>query len=467
MVTEVITFDRVLQWQETELSYSRVRPITCNVDTMERFYRNREPFMLSQDNRLLSIVRGWLEFAYGFRPAHGAHQRLTRRSPSAGALYPTELLVTLNNGPERTTLYYHFSSHRFYCIDEKPMGFFDVEFTELVVEIHVASIFWRTVQRYGVRGYRYCLLDAANVVDNLVYIVRGAMPESDVIYQPVSSGRFAPVCLNHGEGYLGTIRISNIDTVSPENVSVETGYMVPGDIGEAFESPPSLSPELRRVHWLHDFVSNCRYRSWATDVIESRQDAAEIIDMRYSSRDFTADAMSEEAVDDIRNALYEEIDAWIPCGVPMNFHLIHLKQDAGSIRVKEYKTRNGNMVMETILSATTFAGVCQGQEIVRQATLAILVSAEEMTKEARNNQDFYDAVFCAGQKSAMLHRLAVELKIGTTIIGGFSDGLMREVLGIEGELPIMVQLFGVSSACGRKVDAVPVIGLKNHERRIQ
>ena len=40
--------------------------------------------------------------------------------------------------------------------------------------IGAISVLWRTVQRYGMRGHRYCVVDAACVVSNLVEFARDA-----------------------------------------------------------------------------------------------------------------------------------------------------------------------------------------------------------------------------------------------------------------------------------------------------
>ncbi len=161
-----------LRWQEIESRFSAVQPITSSVDPMQRHsYASRqfEPIDLDQ-RKFLSRIRDLLEWSYGSRLPIRAGQRFTRRAPSAGGLYPTEIYVLLEGRPDWHVLYYSFEQHAFFPVRgvhaaqaARHLGL-DHGFAEFVL----VSVLWRSMQRYGARGYRYCLIDAAAVCFNLL-----------------------------------------------------------------------------------------------------------------------------------------------------------------------------------------------------------------------------------------------------------------------------------------------------------
>ena len=109
------------------------------------------------------------------RYGHGAQQPL-RASPSAGALYPTEIYVASRGMPGLEPGIYNYqplqhelvrlweddswSAIRAACGDTP-------DFDEARIAIVLTGIFWRSAWRYQERGYRRVLLDTGHVVANL------------------------------------------------------------------------------------------------------------------------------------------------------------------------------------------------------------------------------------------------------------------------------------------------------------
>ena len=106
--------------------------------------------------------------------AAGAHGR--RPVPSAGALYPLELYVVAPavNGLDRGI--YHFNPFRLRLARLAPFSCSDVRAalvdpsildhaSALVV---VTAVFARSRIKYGLRGYRFALLEAGHVIQNAV-----------------------------------------------------------------------------------------------------------------------------------------------------------------------------------------------------------------------------------------------------------------------------------------------------------
>lgn len=99
-----------------------------------------------------------------------------RPTPSAGALFPLEVYLIANNVAGLPKGAYHYASwhHRLECVQA------GVELAELMGELQeqhyilnagvlffLAAIFPRTMNKYGPRGYRYVLLEAGHVAQNV------------------------------------------------------------------------------------------------------------------------------------------------------------------------------------------------------------------------------------------------------------------------------------------------------------
>ena len=114
-----------------------------------------------------------LEAGYGSRP-HAA--QLRRPVPSAGALYPLELYVLAVDVEhlEPSVAHYNPFRHRLEtlgALDPARAGAALVD--PALVEgsaalVVVTAMFWRARFKYGARGYRFALLEAGHLVQNLV-----------------------------------------------------------------------------------------------------------------------------------------------------------------------------------------------------------------------------------------------------------------------------------------------------------
>jgi SagB-type dehydrogenase family enzyme len=110
--------------------------------------------------------------AYGVVPGGGRTPR--RASPSAGGLYPLELFVLSRNVDGIATGVYHYDPLD-QALERMPVTTDGVELSPLVDELETAAaiviltaVFWRSRFKYGLRGYRFTLLEAGHVAQNLV-----------------------------------------------------------------------------------------------------------------------------------------------------------------------------------------------------------------------------------------------------------------------------------------------------------
>lgn len=104
----------------------------------------------------------------------------TRRMyPSAGALYPIEAYVIINNVQGITSGLYHYSPHKHTLISLIKERFTDKYLETLSFESHMVNacstiiltaVFNRTCEKYGERGYRFALLEAGAIMQNVSLI---------------------------------------------------------------------------------------------------------------------------------------------------------------------------------------------------------------------------------------------------------------------------------------------------------
>jgi SagB-type dehydrogenase family enzyme len=124
----------------------------------------------------LAQLSGLLHSGYGVTRAERGGPSL-RAVPSGGALYPLELYVLAAQVEKLEPGLYHFDplEHDLERVRgaearEDLLGsmiFRDVAEQAAAVVV-VTAMFWRTRFKYGLRGYRFALLEAGHVVQNLL-----------------------------------------------------------------------------------------------------------------------------------------------------------------------------------------------------------------------------------------------------------------------------------------------------------
>ena len=105
-------------------------------------------------------------------------ERCRRPVPSAGALYPLEVYVIVNSidGLESGICHYGLIDHSLERLTDTPVHsqtisrlFLDQEcVADAAAIIVMTAVFARTMRKYGDRGYRYILLEAGHVGQNLM-----------------------------------------------------------------------------------------------------------------------------------------------------------------------------------------------------------------------------------------------------------------------------------------------------------
>lgn len=133
-----------------------------------------EPLSLTEVSKLLYFGNGitsWLA------PSPQGIIQPVRAAPSGGALYPVELYPVIFTGIEIETGIYH------YCVDKHslellqagqfnhPLGHatsYSTIFAKASMTIILTSMFGRTKFKYSERGYRFALLEAGHIAQNIL-----------------------------------------------------------------------------------------------------------------------------------------------------------------------------------------------------------------------------------------------------------------------------------------------------------
>jgi len=124
-------------------------------------------------DELATLLHG----AYGVTGASAPLRQPLRTVPSGGALYPLELYPAVVNVAGLAAGLYHFDPLRRVVerlregdirTELEPLTVYPELFVEAAVVVFMTAFFWRTRFKYGLRGYRFALLEAGHVGQNLL-----------------------------------------------------------------------------------------------------------------------------------------------------------------------------------------------------------------------------------------------------------------------------------------------------------
>lgn len=409
---------------------SGARPVSCPVHPLRRFVGSGAQRPSADTAEICRL----LEWAYGHRRPVVLGQRATRRAPSAGALYPIEVFLVVDG----TVAYYDFADHRLHPVASRPVATIadrlrlDPGDTGVVL----VSVMWRTVQRYGARGYRYCHLDAAHVAANLVAAAGASGRRVRPAPFPTAADLDALLGLRRGEHTLLAMAVA--PGGGPDRVPTPSVAPPPRVLGGSAEQPPVLNPAMERVVRMlaRSLTATPIQDSWRQAVRPGRE-VFDLLDRRFSARDFTGALLADPQLDAMRAAGEEAL---------------HLGFTEGTAPIRVAAL--GSEV------AGRLANACQRQAIVARSALALVVTVDSTAINAHGHAGYRRAVVNAGLATAALYRTAAEHGIATTSIGGFSDPDVAHLLGDEQAHPIVIQLFGQANSVAGKVDAAPIVGCR-------
>lgn len=118
-----------------------------------------------------------LDAAYGITAAPTEQTPPLRAAPSAGALYPLELYVLARRVEGLVAGVHHFDPLE-HTLRQLPVAVGALDGTtltpfaplldEAAATVAITGVFWRSRFKYGLRGFRFALLEAGHVAQNLL-----------------------------------------------------------------------------------------------------------------------------------------------------------------------------------------------------------------------------------------------------------------------------------------------------------
>jgi hypothetical protein len=444
--------------QEVSSSASRVHPVTWGTDPLLGVVSSPEPAEVPQ---ALARWAGVLDAAYGYRISPDHPRGISRRAPSAGALYPTEVLA-IGRGGVYQYAFWDRRFHRAHACDAgaaaRALGL-GVDDLALVT----VAVFWRTVQRYGIRGYRYCMLDAAHVMSNLISVIGARGGVGGLALAAPSSRLTRAMALPRSVGAVRALIVRSASQLTGDDRLAPA--WTPRVHNAAHEHSPLLSPVLSRVARFHtetldDAASPMAIGAWSTP--------ATAVAARRSARSFTQAALPQATYGAIHHHLATRRPV-LPVGADVlrNYVVrVRVQATAPGIERVDQGGEAGEVTLGDATSAELAARVrsmCQSQVIAGEGACAVVTGIRGHALRGATPAMYRDLVSEVGYLGAELGTQAVELDVATTTIGGFSDNMARHLAGDDGWFPIAIQLYGEAGRHGYKTDAASRV-LENHAR---
>lgn len=134
--------------------------------------RRRSQREFSPEPLTLPEIAALLRAAYGVTGALGPQP--VRAAPSGGALYPLELTLAVRRSPLEPGLYHYdplddvLELHRDGRVPIAAASPYAEIVGEAAAVLIVSAMFWRSRFKYGLRGYRFALIEAGHVAQNVL-----------------------------------------------------------------------------------------------------------------------------------------------------------------------------------------------------------------------------------------------------------------------------------------------------------
>lgn len=154
-------------------------PSAPDVTLVETIRRRRTKRVLGGGDIGLADLATLLYAGYGVtRPGGEEEPQPLRTVPSGGALYPLELYAVVTRVRDAEPGLYHFDPLRSVLESLLPGSAPQASLLEAsiypeivegsAVALLITGMFWRSRFKYGLRGYRFVLLEAGHVVQNIL-----------------------------------------------------------------------------------------------------------------------------------------------------------------------------------------------------------------------------------------------------------------------------------------------------------
>lgn len=421
------------------------------------FTRFCNPSCLYEHTQLHPLTE-LLEWIYGYRNIKHDNKRNKRRAPSAGGLYPNELLLLTYIDETWKLLYYSFEKHAFFFIRNMDKGEIGDLFLADRNKTHLffISVLWKTVQKYGVRGFKYSLLDAGFIGCHLQHIYNKISPKEkiDLIlgYQPINE--FLP--LKKGEEIMYSVSFLNNFKIE-KKVSIPAFISVPDNCSYN-EIVPCLSTNMIRV--MDISIKTFQHQAKRFDLNKLvpfvSSDCFKDIENRLSANAFKNESPETNCLEKIKDNFFKYAHQ-VSETFGINIHLgciINKTTDKNNTIELYYTGSNKKLSIRSFDTSKRLQNACQKQVIMGNVAFAFVMFVVPMEIGEWSYFNYSLSILASSFICSNLYFSAMKNQIGTTTIGGFSEKQLMELLEQKNILPIVVQAFGIADTAQLKIDAL-------------
>ncbi|MBF5000858.1 hypothetical protein IRT45_27340 [Nocardia sp. BSTN01] len=445
----MIRMERVLRRQQLDSSASKVRPVFGRV----RSASLRGPAVRTPGDDRLRTLQRLLESGYGCTTSEGG--RIRRRAPSAGGLYPTEVVCVVALEGHWTALAYDFHRRLF-----RELARIDRDIVTAVCAarddqaiVVVTSTLWRTLQRYGFRGYRYCLLDAGIVMGTLAQVC-GAERRTVSYPDNWSLAQIHESLALPDSEIVACAAVVDCATAAAGDVEqhpdIVTGPAV-------WQQSPMLAAELERTIRLDramrvaESPHDCLVPVAAAAEVPA--DLQDLLARRRSARGLRRGQLDYERCAPLFRAIGAALTDWpqrlrdsIVVGVAVR------DERARTAAVRRAVPEPVRVAGIGHLSDSAVADLFGGQALMADADLFLIAGMRSDSAEDAVAM-FRTCLLQIGLLTATLQLLAVRAEVGHTVVGGFDDERLSTVFG-HTITPLMAIALGTANQLTTKNDTL-------------
>ncbi len=430
---------RALNWKNQPLPFKIYRhvptfPLANNIVLPQIPIQSAlDEHPLIQGGKLSSILSGICNLTAGItlvQESAGDTRFHFRAAPSAGALYPAELYVVLQNVNEMNDGLYHYCplKHVLSQLRGGPV-FKGLGNGTPAVRFYLTSIFHRSAWKYGARAYRYCLLDTGHMAENLLLASRihGLPATLDYDFNDSVMTRILGIHPDF-EGCLAQVHAMGC---GPETLLVDTSPLTAEDIpAYSVSALKAQAPEeLLLAHQATASFARCPERPMAAPVEKSTPlpdpalsaSTAETIMQRRSRRNFVSRNVMPRDLVDIIGLLCRDVAPICTDAIQVGF----LAGKSSGLKPGYHRLNRGDR-STTLVKPGDFmaqsAQVCLDQGWLENAALHFVFTADlARLREKCGPRSYRYAHLEAGRLGQSVYLAATAKNLGVCGIGAFFD----------------------------------------------
>ena len=364
-----------------------------------------------------------------------------RAAPSAGALYPTELYVTLQNVNGMNDGLYHYCPLEHVLTPLRTGQVFSaLAGDEPIIRFYLTSILHRSAWKYGPRAYRYCLLDAGHMAENLLLATRmhGLHSKLDYDFDDRAINEFLcldpalEVCMAQVHALGCSTETAVYNTVQPQSA------ILPSFSRSAAKA--NAPEEILNAHRLCSTIGhkpepantfiNQNTTPLPAPIVPASTSVT--IQRRRSKRNFIPTNAPTRDLVDILSLICRDNNAKPPCteaiqvgfiagencGLTPGYHTLNRTKCSTSL------IKHGNFMQQT-------ANICLDQNWLENAAMHVVFTADITTLETQYGPRAYRyAHLEAGRIGQRVYLAATAKNLGTCGIGAFFDQDATTLLGL-------------------------------------